>query len=173
MPQAVHSRLAQSDPFLGTADEGRRPKPHLIPEALGKEIGDSFFLRRQGMPPMAAFLKEWIQCWLEKYHVISPAGGETCPTLVEVWLATGPWPPLRHRQDDRDKEHMTPSAPWSCGTKTTHHLPQSLLAPGHSLPLSFPSSKSPSSLTYQLSPRKPVFGAIRFFFARVFFLKKR
>lgn len=105
------------------------------------------------------------------------------PNTVDTWLSARPWSPFRHCQwgvpehmnkHGRDKDHMpcTPSAPWSCGTKTTHHLPQSLLVPGYSLLLSVPSSKALSSLTYQLSPRKSGFGAVRLFLLESFFLRK-
>lgn len=44
--------------------------------------------------------------------------------------------------------------------RSLSRLSHSLLVPGHSVPLSFPSSKILNSLTYWLTPTKPVFGAI-------------
>lgn len=73
MPPSVHSRLAPSDPFLGTRDEGRRP-----------------------LPPMSAFLRACIQCLLKKYPVYS--WRRNVPNTGGGRAPDGTRPPLWHCQ---------------------------------------------------------------------------
>lgn len=143
------------------------------PGGTGKEDGTS--PARMWLPLVAAFLRAYI-CLLEKYPVYSQRRRVpntrwrvTRDRAWPLWHCRG-WP--QHERRQRCQGHFLRSL-YSPTLRCYDHWPPSSASWPGTFPTCIPSSKILSSLTYQLPPREPVCGAIRFFFFLQSFSKKR